>query len=123
MADHKGRNLLHRARFAWAGLGHALRFERSFRTECLAAAIATGVTVAMRPGWLWAGLIAVSIALVLALELVNTALEHALDGLSPAPSNFVAVAKDCAAAAVLVASTLSVILFGFMLLDNLPARG
>lgn len=117
MAATKGENLLRRARFALAGLGHAYRHERSFRTHCIAAVFAAAATIWLRPGWLWAALIAVAIALVLALELVNTALEHLLDGLHPADAGFVAIAKDCAAAAVLVASILSLVLFFMMLFD------
>ncbi len=113
----KGQRFSRRCRFALNGLGHAFVHETSFRTHCLAALGASGVTAWLRPGWLWAALIAVAIALVLALELVNTALEHALDGLHPEQAEFVGIAKDCAAGAVLVASVLSVLLFGFMVFD------
>jgi diacylglycerol kinase len=51
----------------------------------------------------WAAL-ALVIALVIALELVNTAVEAAVDLLSPAEHPLAKVAKDCAAAAVLVAA-------------------
>ena len=57
------------------------------------------------------------IALVLAAELINTALEAALDGLHPEHARFVQVAKDCAAAAVLVLSGASVVVFACMLAD------
>lgn len=113
----KGQNLLRRGRFALAGIGHALRHERSFRTQCVAAVAATALTVALRPGWLWAALMMVLIALVLALELVNTAIEHLLDGLHPAQAPFVRVAKDCAAGAVLVLSVCSVLVFALMLAE------
>ena len=45
-----------------------------------------------------------SAALVLGLELVNTALEHLADHLHPETHAEIRIAKDCAAAAVLVAS-------------------
>ena len=114
----KGLSFLARMGFALQGLRVAASGEASFRTQLLAAVVATAVTVWLRPGWLWAALIAVAIGLVLALELVNTALEHALDGLHPEQAPFIEVAKDCAAAAVLVSSLLAVILFVFMLLDT-----
>ena len=114
---NKGNSFLVRAGFALAGLGHAIRYERSFRTELAAAGAAIAATIALRPGWVWAALIAVAIGLVLTAELVNTALEHALDGLHPEQARFVAIAKDCAAAAVSVASMLSVVLFALMLAD------
>jgi diacylglycerol kinase (ATP) len=57
------------------------------------------------------------VTLVLAAELFNTALEHALDGLHPQQAEFVRLAKDCAAAAVLVLSLGAVVVFGLMLFD------
>jgi diacylglycerol kinase (ATP) len=42
-------------------------------------------------------------------------LEHALDGLHPQQAPFVRIAKDCAAAAVLVLSAASVVVFALML--------
>lgn len=117
----KGQNLWYRTRFALAGLGHAFARERSFRTQCLAAVIAMSITFWLQPGWLWAGLIATVIALALGFELLNTALEHALDGLHPEQAEFVGIAKDCAAAAVLMICLLAVLLFVFMLLDRYPS--
>lgn len=113
----KGKPFHHRLKFALAGLAVAVRAEASFRTHVLAAALALLALAGLRPGWLWAAVMAIAIALVLALELVNTALEHALDGLHPELAEFVGIAKDCAAAGVLLASILAVVLFCFMLMD------
>ena len=52
---------------------------------------------------------------MLAAELVNTALEHTLDGLHAEHAEFVRIAKDCAAAAVLVLSATAAIVFVLML--------
>ena len=60
-------------------------------------------------------LVAVMIGLVLAAELLNTALERALDGLHPEWADFVRMAKDCGAGAVLVLSATSVVVFVLML--------
>jgi diacylglycerol kinase (ATP) len=49
------------------------------------------------------------IGLVLVTELINTALEAALDGLHPEQAHFVKLAKDCAAGAALVASMTAVV--------------
>ena len=116
----KGLPLLARTGFALQGLRIAATSEASFRTELLAAVVTMAVTAWLRPGWFWGALMAVAIGLVLALELVNTALEHAMDGLHSDHAPFVAVVKDCAAAAVLVSVVLAVILFVFMLLDTWP---
>ncbi len=67
-----------------------------------AAVVAAGVLLRIPP-WAWA-VVALSIALVLATELVNTALEALVDLVSPAEHPLAKRAKDVAAAAVLVAA-------------------
>ncbi|HNV91486.1 MAG TPA: diacylglycerol kinase [Thauera aminoaromatica] len=113
----KGLPFSRRVRFAWAGVRDAWRLEASFRSQCLAALAALVALAVLRPGWLWSAIVVVMIALVLAAELINTALEAALDGLHPEHARFVQVAKDCAAAAVLVLSGASVVAFACMLAD------
>jgi diacylglycerol kinase (ATP) len=101
--------------FAWAGLREAIADELSFRVQLLAAAGALAVAFALRAPPLWLAVIAAMSGLVLGAELFNTALEHALDGLHPEQAEFVRIAKDCAAAGVLVLSVASVIVFALML--------
>lgn len=89
------------AGFAWAGIAHSYRTQPNFRIETWAAVLALALAV-----WLRAPLapIALACALVLALELVNTAVEAVVDLVSPKPHPLAGVAKDAAAAAVLLAS-------------------
>ena len=89
------------AGFAWAGVVHSYRTQANFRIETWAAALALALTL-----WLRAPLapVALACALVLALELVNTALEAVVDLISPESHPLAKVAKDAAAAAVLLAS-------------------
>ncbi len=105
-----------RLRFALRGLADAWRGEGTFRIQVAAAIAAALVTTLLRPPLIWAALVAVMIGLVLAAELFNTALERALDGLHPDWSDFVRIAKDCAAGAVLVLSAAAVVVFLLMLL-------
>jgi diacylglycerol kinase (ATP) len=100
----KGRPFHERLRFAAAGLGEAWRGEASFRTQVVLAAGAAAVTAALRPGIAWAAIVAVAIALVLALELINSALEAVVDHLHPDAADPIRRAKDMAAGAVLFAS-------------------
>lgn len=111
----KGQGFVRRARFASLGLLYALRHEASFRIQCAAAVGVIGITVWLRPPGVWIALVAICIGMVLAAELFNTALEATLDGLHPEASDFVRVAKDCAAAAVLVLAVVSVVVFIAML--------
>lgn len=101
------------------GVASAFHREASFRVELLFGAAALLFTAWLSPPPLWVALVVIMIALVLAAELLNTALEQVLDGLHPGQAEFVRIAKDCAAAAVLVFSVASVAVFGLMLLDVL----
>jgi undecaprenol kinase len=89
--------------FALDGLREAWRRERSLRTQTYIGAAALAVTIALRPGLLWAGLVVLSIALVLALELANSAIESLIDHLHPQIAPEIKLAKDVIAGAVLVA--------------------
>lgn len=115
----KGKLFYHRLKFAREGLRFAFRNEASFRAELVATVGAIVVTVCQHPPALWLALVIVMVALVLAAELFNTALEHLLDGLHPEQAEFVRIAKDCSAAAVLVFSVASVVVFALMLIEVL----
>lgn len=89
------------AGFAWAGVTHAYRTQANFRIECWAALMAIGAALLLRAP---VTPVALACALVLSLELVNTALEAVVDLVSPERHALAKVAKDAAAAAVLVAA-------------------
>ncbi len=94
--------------YAAAGLAHAIRRERSVRTQ-IAAAIGVVVVLAIiRPPALWWALAALACGGVLAAELLNTALEILIDHLHPDIHPEIRAAKDVAAGAVLVASLAAV---------------
>ncbi len=107
------------AGFAWAGVRHAYGTQANFRIECWAALVALGLCV-----WLRAPLapVALACALVLSLELLNTALEAVVDLVSPEWHALAGVAKDAAAAAVLLGSGGALIVGLSVLLPPLLAR-
>lgn len=115
----KGRGFGHRLGFALAGLRAAFARERSFRTQVGAAGATLLATLYVAPSPLWWALVLLCVALVLAAELINSALESVLDGLHPDQAEFVRIAKDCAAGAVLVLSLAAVAVFGLMLAATL----
>lgn len=111
----KGKPFHHRLGFALQGWRYAYRLEASFRFQLLAAIVAITFTLWMRPPLYWLALVIVMVALVLAAELINTALEQILDGLHAEHAEFVKIAKDCAAGAVLVLSLAALAVFLLML--------
>jgi len=118
----KNRPFAERLGFAVAGLRLVFVREKSFRSQCALAAAALLVALALRPGPLWWALLVLAIALVLALELANSALEYLLDHLHPDRAREIGAAKDAAAAAVLVASLAAAAIGGLMVLAT-PGRG
>ena len=113
------RRWLTSAGFALKGVAHAWRTQRNFRLESWLALIALAFAV-----WLHADLppILLACGLVLGLELLNTALEAALDLLHPGRHPAIGTAKDAAAGAVLVASGFALLVGAVELGPPLLAR-
>ncbi len=102
--------------FAMHGIRAAVRNEASFRTQCCATFLILLVLVWRHPAPLWWGLLLTNCGMVLAAELLNSALEAALDLLHPSPHPAVKLAKDCGAGAVLVLSTTAACVFAAFLI-------
>lgn len=110
--------------YAWAGIRRAVYRERNFRFHLCAGLAVCGFAGAFyeltRVEW---ALLAVCVALVPALELVNSAVEQAVDRQSLARDAAAGAAKDMAAGAVLVGAAGSAVV-GLLLLwrqENLLA--
>ena len=101
--------------FAFAGLSYLFRTQRNARIHLF-----FGVVACALGAWLgisrveWA-LIAFTIALVLILEGLNTAVEAAIDLASPEIHPLAKAAKDLAAGMVLIAAIASVAVGGLIL--------
>lgn len=100
----KNRPFRARLGFAIAGIRTVALRERSFRTQFACAFVAAGAAAWLRPGWIWSALLLLAATFVLALEMMNAALEYALDALHPHHAPEIGRAKDAAAGAVLIAS-------------------
>ena len=100
----KNQPFFKRLSFSLQGISAAWRQEASFRVQaCMALGVAA-LLIGLRPAAIWWALLLMNCGLVLAAELINTALEHALDHLHPELHPAIKVSKDCAAGAVLVFS-------------------
>jgi diacylglycerol kinase len=110
--------------YAFAGIAYIVRTQRNARIE-----LAIGVGAVLLALWLgltpleWA-VLAITIALVLALEWVNTSLELAVSLASPERHPSAKAAKDVAAACVLLGAITSVVvgllLFAPRLVSHIP---
>ncbi len=92
--------------YAWAGLVHTWQSQPNFRIECTIGGLALALA-----WWLETGLVPVLVmsALVLSLEVVNSAIEAVVDLASPEFHPLAKVAKDAAAGAALLAAVFSVV--------------
>ncbi len=103
-ASKERTSLVHSFRCAGAGVLYVFRTQRNMKIHALAAVLALALGALLRidaPSW---GLVILCIALVIALECANTALEAVVDLVSPDYHDLAKHAKDCAAGGVLVAA-------------------
>jgi len=91
-----------RIRFAIAGIRETWRHERSFRAQVGVAVLVVCALLAIRPAPVWWALVGFIIFAVLAVEMINTALETLIDHLHPDIHPQIRVVKDMAAGAVLL---------------------
>ncbi|WP_174293037.1 diacylglycerol kinase [Sphingomonas bacterium] len=116
----KGRPIHQRLGFALAGLIEAHVRESSFRVHVRTLSATLAVLLVVRPAPIWWAAIAIVAALVLALEMLNSALEGLIDLLHPAIHPEVKVIKDMASAAVLVAGIGAAAVAVCALVDSWP---
>jgi undecaprenol kinase len=95
--------------FALGGLREGWRRERSFRTQTRIGVFVTLALIVVRPAALWCAVVGLVIVMVLATELVNSALEALVDHLHPETHPEIRIIKDMAAASVLLVSSGAVV--------------
>lgn len=117
----KNQPFQNRLRHAVEGIRSAFRIERSFRTQVLFAAGAAILLVLLRPKPVWWAMVALTVAMVLAAELFNSALEATVDRLHPEQDPTIGRAKDCAAGAVLVLSIAALVVAVALVIDSASA--
>lgn len=101
---HKGRTgvsrLVHATGHSLEGLQTAFRAETSFRQEAWASLVLVPASLWLGRGWLEVAVLAGSVFLVLIVELLNSAIETAVDRVSLELHELSKRAKDLASAAV-----------------------
>jgi undecaprenol kinase len=102
---HLARSFYHAVR----GIGYTLRYEKNFQVESAVAGTVIFLMFLLPLESVERAVVVLAIALVLCLELVNTALERVMDILKPRVHPYARVVKDVMAGAVLLAAALSVI--------------
>ena len=115
----RAESVWHSFRYAFAGIWHTLKTQRN-------AKIHTAITVAVLLLGLWLRLpapdwavLALTIGVVFAAEIINTAIEAVVDLVAPEFQPLAKIAKDAAAGAVLVLAIAAVIVGLLILLPPL----
>lgn len=98
-------NLFVSFKYAWEGVAYAFRTQRNFRIHVIIGSTAIALGVFLQVSLVEISIITLTIGAVLAMELLNTAIESLVDlTVEQTYHQLAKIAKDCAAAAVLISS-------------------
>lgn len=103
---------------AFAGLFYAFRTQSSMRVHGMCAGLVVGLASLTGLAPLEWAVLLLAMGLVVGMELVNTSLEAIVDRVSPEHSEMARVAKDTAAAAVLVSALTALGVGGCVLIPH-----
>ncbi len=106
--------------FAWAGLQAAWREKGGFRFHVIGAFLMATLLIVLQPDAIWWAVAFLSSAILVALELVNSAIERMIDHVDGRIHPEIKVIKDMSAAAVVVAS-IGVFLLGLAMIFDTVA--
>ena len=119
-SPYKGKTGLQRvlnaAGYSWAGLTAAFRHEDAFRQEVFLAALLVPLAAYLGDTGIERALMIGAVLLVLIVELLNSAVEAAVDRISLERHDLIKRAKDMGSAAVMIALVNVVVVWGLVLL-------
>ena len=112
--------LLSSFKYAWAGVRYAFITQRNFRIHTMVATLALSLGFYLQVSAMEMAVITITCAMVMILELINTAIESVVDlTVKQTYHELAKIAKDCAAGAVLLSAIAAVLVAGFILLPPL----
>jgi diacylglycerol kinase (ATP) len=100
--------------YSIAGLKAAWRNEAAFRQECFAAAVLLPAAFFLGSDALERALLIFSLLMILVVELINSALESAIDRIGPERHELSGRAKNLGSAAVMLSLVGAVVVWGFI---------
>ena len=113
------RRLLNALRHSAHGLATALRHEAAFRQEALVAAALIPLALLLDVGGIGKALMIASVLLVLIVELLNSAIEAAVDRISLERHSLSKRAKDLGSAAVFLSLVNVAVVWALVLAEKL----
>ena len=116
-------NLFLSFKYAWAGVRYAFLTQRNFRIHTFIGIIAVSLGIFLEIKAMEMAVIVMTCAIVMVLELLNTAIESVVDlTVKQSYHELAKIAKDCAAGAVLISAIAAVVVAGCILLPALWLR-
>ncbi|MEM9273291.1 MAG: diacylglycerol kinase family protein [Cyanobacteria bacterium P01_F01_bin.143] len=113
-------NLFLSFKYAWAGVRYAFATQRNFRIHTVIGAMAISLGLFLRISAVEMAIVSVTCAIVMVLELLNTAIESLVDlTVKQTYHELAKIAKDCAAGAVLISAIAAVFVAACILLPPL----
>jgi diacylglycerol kinase (ATP) len=113
-------NLIVSFQYAWAGVQYAFVTQRNFRIHTFIGFCAISLAIGLKISAVGISIITLTSALVMVLELLNTALESIVDlTVGQTYHDLAKIAKDCAAGAVLISALAAVLVASFIILPPL----
>lgn len=110
-------NLFTSFKYAWAGVCYAFTTQRNFKIHTLIATVAISLGFSLHVTTVEMSIVALTCALVMVLELINTAIESVVDlTVKQTYHELAKIAKDCAAGAVLISAIAALLVASFILL-------
>lgn len=106
--------------YAWAGVRYAFVTQRNFRIHTIIGMLAIALGLYLKATPVEMAILSLTSALVMVLELLNTALESVVDlTVGQSYHELAKIAKDCAAGAVLLSAIAALLVASFILLPSL----
>ncbi len=109
------RRVLSATIYSWAGLKAAFRHEDAFRQESLSAALLIPLALFLGDSAVERALMIGAVLLVLVVELLNSAVEAAVDRISLETHPLIGRAKDMGSAAVFLSLLNVIVIWGLLL--------
>ena len=113
-------NLVLSFRYAWAGVSYAFGTQRNFRIHTAIGTVAISLGLFLNVSGIEMAVVTLTCAIVMVLELLNTAIEAVVDlTVKQTYHELAKIAKDCAAGAVLLSAIAALMVAVWILLPPL----
>ena len=111
--------ILDATRYSQKGLRAAWQHEEAFRQECMLAALMLPLAFWLGNTALERSVLIIPVLLVVIVELINSAIEAAIDRIGPDRHRLSGQAKDIGSAAVFISLLLCATVWGMLIIERL----